>query len=91
VSFVLDASVTLAWVFEDEDTPMTEAALEALRQTEALVPSIWHYEIGNALVVGARRGKLTPATAAHFTELLQNLPFMAVEASAALLWATSRR
>lgn len=88
MSFVLDASVALAWAFEGEGTPVTEAALEALREQPALVPTIWYYEIGNALVVAQRRGRLTAATAAHFVELLGQLPITAVELAAGLLWGT---
>ncbi|WP_268914423.1 PIN domain-containing protein [Arenibaculum pallidiluteum] len=40
MTFVLDASVTLAWAFEDEATPETDAVLRALGGTNAIVPSI---------------------------------------------------
>ena len=76
--FVLDASVALAWAFEDETTPYTEAVLETLGQGKAMVPSIWPLEIGNALVVAERRGRLKEADTVRFLALLRQLP-IAVE------------
>lgn len=39
--FVLDASVALAWAFEDETSAYTEAVLDALTTGQAFVPTIW--------------------------------------------------
>jgi hypothetical protein len=40
--FVPDASVTLAWCFEDEVTPWTDSFLQRLKQgDEAVVPAHW--------------------------------------------------
>jgi hypothetical protein len=58
-SFVLDASVTGAWCFEDQSTAYTDAVLEAvIKGAEALVPPIWRYEVANLLVVAERRKKI---------------------------------
>jgi predicted nucleic acid-binding protein len=70
---VLDASVALGWCFEDEG-PGSIMVLQALRTDEAIVPSIWPLEVGNALLVGERRGRLTSADARRFVELLRGLP-----------------
>jgi len=77
-AFVLDASVTLAWCFEDESNEYTDAILESLEFTEAFVPSVWPLEVTNALLVAERRKKLTKAASVRFLELLQELP-IAVE------------
>lgn len=79
MAFVLDASVTLAWCFENEATPYTEAVLERLGDTEALVPAIWPLEVANVLLVGERRKRLTEADTAHFVELLATLPITVEE------------
>ena len=71
---VLDASVTLAWVFEDEAYPYADAVLEALADIEALVPAIWALEVGNALLVAERRGRLSQAATVQFLALLWQLP-----------------
>jgi len=73
-SFVLDASVTLAWCFETETNEFTEAVLDSLASGAALVPTIWPLEIGNALVVAERRGYLDQAASARFINLVQQLP-----------------
>jgi predicted nucleic acid-binding protein len=79
--FVMDASVTLAWAFEDETTPYTEEALDRLTQGRAIVPTIWPLEVGNALVVAERRGRLKEADTVRFLSLLRQLPIV-VEAEA---------
>lgn len=74
MDFVVDASVTLTWCFEDEVRPYSENVLDLFLGSSALVPSIWPLEIANALVVGERRGRLTEAQAARFVQLLGELP-----------------
>lgn len=58
MSFILDASVTLAWYFEDEQTADGEALLEQVAISGALVPLIWRYEVANGLFVAVRRGRI---------------------------------
>ena len=50
--FVLDASVTLCWFFEDQATAYTDGVLDRLASgDEALTSRIWPLEVANALVV----------------------------------------
>lgn len=72
--FVLDASVAVAWCFEDERDALGDAVLEALREDSALVPAIWPFEVANALLVAERRGRLTRSDLTRFTQLLASLP-----------------
>ena len=74
--FVVDASVTLAWCFEDESTPGTEAVLDLLADDSAVVPALWELEISNVLLVAERRGRITEATSARFVALLGQLPIL---------------
>ncbi len=71
--FVLDASTTLAWVFYDEDQHSAVLALERIRTDKAHVPSLWWYEVRNALVVNERRHRLTEADTASFLRELSLL------------------
>ena len=80
-AFVLDASVTLAWGFEDEANSYTDGVLEALARAQALTPLIWPMEVGNALLSAERRGRLTQAETVQFLTLVQQLPIV-VEAEA---------
>ena len=74
MDFVLDCSVTMAWCFEDQVTPYSETALEALSSGQALVPSVWPLEVANVLLVAERHGRMKPADSARFLSLLQGLP-----------------
>jgi predicted nucleic acid-binding protein len=74
--FVLDASVTLAWCFEDEASPYAEAVLEKLAPGAAVVPSIWPLEVANALLVAERRKRLTRAKVTRFLQVLRSLPIV---------------
>jgi len=73
--FVLDASVALAWCFEDETTEFTEGVLELLADgAEAVVPAIWPFEIANALLVGERRKRIAPAKITLLLRRVASLP-----------------
>lgn len=74
MSFVLDASVTMAWCFADEVNAYTETVLERLQSSAVLVPAIWPLEVANVLLVSERRQRLTQAQTTRFVELLQALP-----------------
>jgi len=71
---VLDASVTVAWCFEDERTEAVEEVLEAVTEGKgALVPPLWAYEVANVIVGLQRQGRITAAAGAGFLEDLQAL------------------
>ena len=72
--FVLDASLALAWCFETETDPFTDAVLDSFVNHTALVPGIWPLEICNALVVAERRNLLDQASSMRFLNLLHQLP-----------------
>jgi predicted nucleic acid-binding protein len=61
---VLDCSVAVAWCFEDEASAETDAVLERVRDEGALVPALWHLELGNVLIQAERRNRLTAADTA---------------------------
>lgn len=61
MSLVLDTSMALAWCFLDERTDGATAVLQRITDDGAHVPSLWHLEIGNALQVAVRRGRITLA------------------------------
>jgi len=79
VSFVVDNSVVMAWCFEDEVNAYTEAVLDRLRETEAVVPAIWPLEVANVLLLAERHRRLTEAQTTHFVELLKGLPIRVEE------------
>jgi predicted nucleic acid-binding protein len=85
--FVLDASVAMAWCFEDETTPFTESVLQRLASGHALVTAIWPYEVANVLLGAERRGRVTQSQSIRFLELLRALPVRVDEHGTAHAWA----
>jgi predicted nucleic acid-binding protein len=90
---VVDASMAMAWCFEDESTPTTDQVLDRLAVTGAVVPTLWWFEVANVLVVAERRGRITESAVIRFLELLGQLPIRDDEAptDAHTLIATGRR
>lgn len=76
---VLDASITLAWCFEDEHSETAERVLARVQADGALVPPLWQSEVVNVLVVAERRGRITGADTAHFLGLFDRLPIEPVD------------
>jgi predicted nucleic acid-binding protein len=74
--FVLDCSVTMAWCFEDEADPHTDAVLASLATQEAIVPNLWPLEVANVLAICERKGRITSAEIAQFLQMLGNLPII---------------
>jgi predicted nucleic acid-binding protein len=73
--FVVDASVALAWCFEDEATNWTEEFLERLRQGDRIIfPAHWATEVANALLMGVRRKRIKPEQTQLLWEELGRLP-----------------
>lgn len=70
---VVDASVALAWCFEDEATPSTDAVLDEVVRDTALVPSVWELEVVNALLVAERRSRVTELQVGRSVQLLGQL------------------
>jgi predicted nucleic acid-binding protein len=91
---VLDASVTMAWCFVDEDDDYAQTVLRELSETTiAIVPDNWRYEVANALLVACRRKRLDGPRSLSFMAMLRGLPISEgdVRASPEALFDTGRR
>ena len=55
---VIDASVALAWSFEDEKHAAALELLDSIAAARALVPWHWWLEVSNGLLVARRRRRL---------------------------------
>ena len=79
---VLDASVALQWFLEDEaGRDYSLAVLGSLSTRQAAVPTLWFYEIGNALLMACRRKRITFGQIDGFLTRLQALPIEAAQQS----------
>jgi predicted nucleic acid-binding protein len=70
---VLDASVALAWCFDNEATAAADRVLQRVADDAAAVPTIWHVEVANVLALSERRGRITQARTAEFIALIEGL------------------
>jgi len=85
-ALVIDSSVALAWCFEDEASPTSDALLEQVRDEGAVVPGLWHLEVANVLLQAEKRGRITAADIAMRLELIAELPIDTDNETAARAW-----
>ena len=78
MTFVLDASIALAWCFEDEASPLADGVLSRLEDEEAVAPSIWPLEVANGLRSAERRGRIDEREVPGVVRLLTTLPIEVV-------------
>ena len=74
MAFVLDSSVALAWLLQDEANERTDALADRLEQENAHVPSIWSLEVGNALMNALRRKRISDGDLDNCISTLSALP-----------------
>ncbi len=58
MAFVVDNSVVIAWVNDNQATPYTRAVFRRLSREAAHVPAIWPFEFVSVLRKLERRGKM---------------------------------
>ncbi len=85
--FVLDGSVTLAWLFQDEQDPYADAIITKLPHLEMLVPRLWHLEVANVLLVGERRKRCTQADTTNWLTFLAGLPIVVDSSTEVRAWS----
>ena len=71
---VLDPSVVLAWLLDDEHEPTADTAMESLPAGTTWVPQHWHFEVRNGLLMGERRGRLSRERCNSCIGSLQAIP-----------------
>ena len=74
MSLVIDASILVAWFLDEKSDPRVETAFDTVAHVEARAPSLFYYEIRNALLVSERRNRITEAMSAAFLRDLGLLP-----------------
>lgn len=73
-ALVLDGSVALAWCFADEADAYADALARGLPRLRIVVPALWYLEVANALLMGERRKRSTPADTKQWLAFLRSLP-----------------
>jgi predicted nucleic acid-binding protein len=73
MAFVLDASIAACWAFQDESHPDADLAFARIRTEEAVVPSLWWFEVRNILIVNERRRRISESATAAFLRDLSRL------------------
>ena len=84
--FVLDCSVTMAWMFRDEATDATDRLRDMLDENRALVPALWHTETANALLAATRRKRIEREEWRRLRTQLNALPIDVDPVSTARAW-----
>lgn len=78
--FVLDASVALAWVADQNPDPYAQTVLRKVREgARPVVPALWQLEVANGLAGVLRRKKLTEEQAEEGAVYLQRFATTSAE------------
>jgi predicted nucleic acid-binding protein len=72
---VLDASVSLAWCFEDETTDEIKRLFRRFSAGDsAIVPAHWPIEVSNVLLLAQRRRRISPNLCNQYWDQFSDLP-----------------
>lgn len=89
MTFVLDCSVTMSWVFPDEASDATDQLREAMVEGRAFVPALWPVEVGNALLTATRRGRFNVDECPGICASLEALPIEIDPVSTSRAWGAA--
>lgn len=82
--FVVDSSVAIGWLFDEQSDEYTEASLDALAGGHGLAPRWLGVEILNVLLSLERRKRLSAGQAVDLLRHLQHLPVRVHDSAASL-------
>lgn len=88
MSLVLDTSATLAWLLA-EPAAGIDAVLDQVVDHGAVVPSIWRYEVVNALMTSLKRQRIDDAFRGKALDRLADLPIAIDGESTDRAWTTT--
>ena len=71
---VVDASMAITWLFEDETTADARAILLRVVRDGGVVPSLWRLEIANTLRLAVRRNRCEEGFLRQAVAYLEQLP-----------------
>lgn len=91
MTLVLDASMTIAWLFAAERTAAPREVLRRVVAEGATVPSVWRLEVANVLRNAVRRGRCDEPYADRSLERLSRLQITIDTETDKHAWGESRR
>jgi predicted nucleic acid-binding protein len=86
VTFVIDASVILAWSLDDEQSEYAEGVIGRILSEGGVAPAHWPLEVANGIRSAERRGRIADGDVPKIEALLRAVPveIVPVELSTAL-------
>lgn len=90
MTLVLDASMTVAWLFDDERTEAAHAVMRRVVIEGAIVPSLWRLEVANVLRNAVRRRRCNEAYVDRSLARLARLAIMRDEETDDHAWGSTR-
>jgi predicted nucleic acid-binding protein len=72
--FVVDASITLAWCFDDEATSASETILDRLALEGGIAPAHWPLEVANGLRFAWSSGRVDDDAIGRARDIVRQLP-----------------
>jgi predicted nucleic acid-binding protein len=91
MTIVVDASMAIAWLFEDEQTATTDQAFDRVVAGDAFVPSLWRLEVANSLWSATRRGRCDDTYASRSLERLLRLNILTDAETEKHAWDRTRK
>ena len=90
MTLVLDASMTIAWLFDDERTEAAHTVMRRVVAEGAIVPSLWRLEVANVLRNAVRRGRCNEAYVDRSLARLARLAIKCDEETDDHAWSATR-
>jgi len=81
--------MTLAWLFEDEQTDQVLATINHVYMGGASVPPLWRYEVANGLQMAIRRQRITPDYRTRCLDKIDELPITIDPDGLSEIWSTT--
>jgi len=91
MSVVIDASLTIAWYFDDETTAATDSILDRVSEAGAVVPTLWRLEVANAFQTALRRQRVTALYRDQSLAELSRMPITIDPETETCAWSTTLR
>ena len=73
-ALVLDASVAISAVLDEPSAELARTILRRVAEAGAIVPNLWHLEVGQTLLVAERQGRIDTTRRQKAQTLLLDLP-----------------